>query len=220
MSRISLQWLLVIAAAFPCATAKAELITNGSFEMPAIPSGSFRIYSAGDASITGWTIVSGSVDLVSTALFRSFDGNQSLDLAGNGPGVIQQSFATIVGRTYALGFAYANNPPGNTSSSSAVVSVIGQGGATLLSQAISHGGSTSAQMNYQLFAATFTAISTTTTLRFTSTDPSSRSTGIVLDRVSVTVVATPEPSAWALLGSGLVGLTGLRWVGRRRGRGR
>ena len=50
------------------------------------------------------------MDLVDTNYYASFEGRQSLDINGNGPGVISQMFATVPGGLYSLNFAYANNP--------------------------------------------------------------------------------------------------------------
>jgi hypothetical protein len=89
-------------------------ITNGSFELT--PSRhklkKLTTYSSASQGIPGWTIVSGDVDLVTNALWPAFDGKISLDLNGTGPGAIQQTFATSIGQTYNLTFAYSNDPDG------------------------------------------------------------------------------------------------------------
>ena len=57
-------------------------------------------------------------------------------------------------------------------------------------------------MNYSLFSNQFTAISTSTTVRFTSTDPGGSTGGIVLDDIAVNSV--PEPSSLGVLSCSVV----------------
>ena len=201
--------------------ARADFIINGGFEQPGGLTSDVD-YLAGDTSIVGWTIVSGSVDIVpSTGSWPAYQGNQSLDLDGHSAGTISQTFDTTAGMTYQLSFAYANNPGGGAAAAgddpgnpvrTATVSVLDDGGSTLLSQDIGHEGSTAADMNWTIFTGSFTAHSATTTLVFTSTDPATSYGGIALDAVSVQAV--PEPPGLALVGAGLATLAG--YAGWRR----
>src|SRR5262249_20311045 len=80
--------------------ASAGLITNGGFEQPGGQTADLFL-PAGNSSLTGWTIVSGSVDIVpSTGSWPAYEGSQSLDLDGHSAGTIEQSFTTTVGITY------------------------------------------------------------------------------------------------------------------------
>jgi hypothetical protein len=104
-----------------------------------------------------------------------------------------------------LSFEYANNPqPGPSSSGS--MNVLVTGSTTLLSQNVTHSGSTFSNMRYQLFFQDFTADSATTTLQFEALTNSGF--GIALDAVSVNpaTTAVPEPALMGPLGAGLVAL--------------
>ena len=93
-------------------TALAD-VTNGGFEQPVVPDGTFIDYGAGDPSIPGWVIASGSVDVVNknlTGVFPVHGGLQSLDLNGFGPGTIYQDVPTVEGHTYQLTFYLSGNP--------------------------------------------------------------------------------------------------------------
>ena len=168
-------------------TAHSTILVNGGFEQPTT-SGDLFI-PAGDPSLVGWTIVSGSIDVVSNSgSWPAFAGAQSLDLDGRSAGTIEQAFATMPGTAYILSFEYANNPGGLPSAN---VSVLGA--AALLSQNISHSTSTAADMDWTQFVESFTADSATTTLRFASLDGPSSFWGIALDAVSVSPSPCPNP---------------------------
>ena len=185
-----------------------ELIVNGGFEVPSISPDRWSNVTAGSTRITGWTVSSGDVDIVSVGHSRPYDGQQWLDLSGDASGEIEQSFSTNAGQAYELSFWYANNPSGSASGYDAEVTVTGNG--TLLDAWISHSGSTKPNMKYQFFSEFFVADSSSTTLRFQSL--TGGNAGIALDSVSVVV---PEPSTLILLAVSSIGLIVYR---RRRGR--
>src|SRR4051794_10991211 len=181
--------------------ARADLITNGSFEVPTVTSGSqfLNIVAGSEPPGFGWRVTSGGVDVgIRGSLFASaaFDGLQFLDLDGFVPGAISQSFATIPGTEYILNFAYANNPQGPGGApppgcpfSGACATIPAHGTVSAFDSStntqlitpfvLTHGNSTVANPNWTPSGAiAFIAEGTTTTLSFVSNDPSNSDGGI------------------------------------------
>ena len=87
----------------------ADPFQNGSFEEGPDSIDPFITLSAGDTSITGWTVTFGSIDLIGSYWVAS-DGNRSIDLNGNELGGIRQEFDTEPGAFYQVLFDMAGNP--------------------------------------------------------------------------------------------------------------
>jgi choice-of-anchor C domain-containing protein len=85
----------------------ANLVSNGGFESPGTFSGGFQPF----AVLTGWSIDSGSIDLINT-YWQQGSGSYSIDLAGNAPGTISQILTTTSAAKYDLSFKMAGNPEG------------------------------------------------------------------------------------------------------------
>jgi choice-of-anchor C domain-containing protein len=171
-----------------------NLLQNGSFTSPALTSG-LASFSAGDTVGAGWTVTSGTVEVVNAnPWWPDADGDQqSLDLDGISAGAISQSFPTVPGLGYRLTFQYANNPYyefGAQTNPQARVLVTGAD--TLVDATVSHSTSTHAGMDWQQFSVSFVATSTTTTVRFVSLDPPSSVGGITLDAVSAVALPAQE----------------------------
>jgi choice-of-anchor C domain-containing protein len=195
--------LAICAALSPMAQASAELIVNGGFESANGFTGSFQPLSSG---LVGWSIDSGSVDLIN-AYWTPASGAYSLDLNGNGPGTISQSFATQVNQTYLVSFAMAGNPDGG-SNKSIFATVTAPNTYTFDITGVDK-----ANMGWVTHTFTFVATSTSSTLSFVGNVDNS-AYGAALDDVSVTAVPEPETYAMLLGGLGLMG-----YMARRRQRG-
>lgn len=213
---------LFALALFGSAVSAQNLVLNGGFETPSNPNlnppfGAINVTNGTpgyDVASFSWTIGGVNVDHIVNTFWASNSGTASLDLNGNQLGTISQSFSTVVGETYTLSFWYTNNGqmPSQTTANG-VVNVTG--GAVLLNQNLSASGSVIGNMNYTQFSVNFVADSTTTTLLFTGNPAtgagyptgSDNSQGIVLDDISVTAFAIPEP-ATVIMGCGIAGLLG------------
>ncbi|MDP4721753.1 MAG: DUF642 domain-containing protein [Akkermansiaceae bacterium] len=171
----------------------ASIVVNGGFEG-----------SAADAAPTGWTITGTTepwVRVSPSSGITAFEGSQQLQFRGNtGDTSISQALTTVALTEYDLSFALAalNGPAGLS-----VLVTVTSGGGTLgdlFSETF-----TFASINaYTTYDRTFTASNTTSTLRFLETSSNTDGKDPYLDDVSVTAV--PEPSAFTLLGIGLVAL--------------
>ena len=189
----------------------------GSFELGVFtPRGSglanFQSLSAGDATITGWTVGDAGVDWLSTPGYAARDGVHAIDLGyyTGGAGRITTSIATVIGARYSLTFAAAAVPGFPTYTNAGHVSA-----GSLTSQAFAPDFSAPNDFGHQVYADyafSFTALSSTTAISF-SADDDITGYGPVIDQVSVELLrapgGVPEPSAWALMlgGFGLAGAT-------------
>jgi choice-of-anchor C domain-containing protein len=197
---------LVVALLTTGGLLPAETIVNGSFESGCLFSGTFQTLTASNNCLAGWTITSGSVDLIRT-YWQSADGLYNLDMAGNEPGAIQQTIPTLIGQLYQVSFFLSGNPDGGGGIRTLHVQA---DGGPLGIYSFSTAGRTKSNMGWIEQNYLFTATGASTALTFASgmTGPY----GPALDNVSI--AAVPEPGGLALLAGALGALALLR---RRRG---
>ena len=189
--------------------AGAATFTNGSFENATVdPGAGFVTLGGGSTAIDGWVVQPDSIDYIG-GYWQPEDGARSIDLSGNAPGGISQTFDTILGRSYLVTFFLAGNPDGGTGAKLALTSATGGPVQTDIFTVTPS--DSRANMGWQQYTYRFTATGAATTLTFSSATPTPY--GPALDNVSV--AAVPEPAEWALM---LVGFGGLGAVARRRRR--
>ena len=204
----------------------ATLLTNGSFETPVVPVGSFTLFPVGSSGITGWTVVGpagASLAIVSGTFsqngvaFTAQDGAQWVDLTGfnsNSTAGVSQTVATIIGDRYQVSYFVGNTTGGGIFGSTSTVNVSVNG-----VQTFSDTNSTVSPtaQNWQQFTHTFVATGASTTLAFSNGDPVTDNDNglenIVLLDLGPAVGAVPEPDTYAMLLGGL-GLLG--FMARRR----
>ncbi len=101
--------ILAAGIADPVDTAHAVSVVNGSFELGTDPGGSFLTVNAGESSITGWTVDSGSVDYIG-GYWAASDGLRSIDMNGLTTGSISQTITGLtIGQQYRVSFDLAGN---------------------------------------------------------------------------------------------------------------
>lgn len=83
-------------------------VAYSGFETPAIAT-PYQTLSGGQA-VDGWNVDSGSIDLVTDAVWLTVEGRQSLDLNGGEPGTLRRDLTLANGIAHEIWFAKAANP--------------------------------------------------------------------------------------------------------------
>jgi choice-of-anchor C domain-containing protein len=200
MRRLLAITALVAAGLLARPAAAQNLLSNGSFENPALASGTQFTNIIAGSSIGAWTVGAGGVDLIRT-YWAPFSGFQSLDLNGGAAGSISQTVATTAGRHYTLTFALAGNPD---NASNKVLNVLfgsqNVGNVTFVYNA----SQSYSNMGWTLI--TFTdLVATGSSTTLTLSGVSGGAWGAALDDIVLTQNVLPEPSSAALMVTGLLG---------------
>src|SRR5437868_331582 len=110
---LTMKRILIALFALVCATsACAAPFQNGGFEVGTLTADPCNnALPVGSTAITGWTVIQGDIDYLTTSCWTPSEGGRSLDLVGSGSkGGIQQTFDTVPGQTYQVIFDLAGNP--------------------------------------------------------------------------------------------------------------
>jgi hypothetical protein len=170
---------VLIASCGP-ASATTNLTKNGSFEVPVVPAGSFKLFSTGQ-TFSGWRVVGikGNVAVISGKYqgggitFNAEAGAQWMDLTGlesNMATGVAQSFATTRGTEYHLTFWVGNvYDPGGIFGVSSTIKVYVNGVRRLTATNSLH--PANHRQAWKEFALTIRATSSRTTISFINADP-------------------------------------------------
>ena len=216
-----LRAILLVAFAMLPSAVQANLVQNSSFESPSPAGSTIRYNTPGTPPGFFWTVGGAGVDLVGT-YWTAEDGSQSLDLNQDighptstltPPGSVSQDLATDPGTVYLVEFWIAGNPdtsaPDDTGPPIKTMDVFF--GATMHSYSFDVTGHTLAELGWTHKQFLATATGSVTTLSFVST--SSGYAGMILDNVSVSASAVPEPSTLAIMLMGVLTLLVLKRAG-------
>lgn len=190
--------------------AGTNLIVNGDFSTPALSPGSWGLFTS--AQVTGWSTTdpSGLMEIDTPGPIgpgKNPYSAQSLEVNANNPETVQQTITGLtVGQTYWLEWAYGDRPGSGDESMQVWLN-----GVLLTTD-------TDTLNNSSLFWTNngfeVVATSTSETLSFVGlADSGSPSYGNEVTDVSL--IATPEPSTWLLMISGLGFIAFAAW--RQRG---
>ena len=196
MTKTKNTYLALLAVLLSPLAANADLIVNGGFEDPDIPTGSFAIFGIG---ITGWYVTSGSgIEIQDNIAGSPFEGDQLVELDSFSNSGMAQDVGTSSSALYELIFAFSARP--NIPETSNGIDIFWDGS---LLDSITASGLGLSDTSWTVFSYLVTATTDLSVLEFRATGTSD-SLGGYLDGVSL--VAVPEPGTLALLGIGLAGL--------------
>jgi hypothetical protein len=170
------------------AAAGPNLLVNGSFEQPVVPAG--QAYSIlGPGALPGWTIVRGTVSVHQDWQPAPGQGHQSLGLAGDHPGTIEQSFATVPGQQYRFSGWISHDYGDGVPEGRADVYL----NVTFFVQLYHNAPSSQTDMRWLPFSYAFRATGTSTSLRLVDVTGLSDRRGLVLDGLTVAAVDGSSP---------------------------
>ena len=201
--------MLAVALWLPSTGYASAILINGSFESGPSGGGFDLDVLAGSTDITGWTVFgaaplgNGVIDFLN-APWDVSDGLHAIDLDGRDSvgGGVSQSFSTTTGGSYLLSFDLSGNPGGGPVTKQMRVSVSG----VMHDYAFDTSGLIREDLTWQRVVLPFVAQGPLTVLSFTSLTGVANSYGALIDNVTVSVSAVPEPSSLALLSMPAVAL--------------
>ena len=200
---------LAAAPAMAAGTFTNGNFVDGTFSSSGLNSPGYdTLVPGGTASLTGWTVQSGSVDLIGSywspppiiadsgyTSTYSLDMNGSpVSLPGGGTastvGVISQTFATVPNAEYSVQFYLAGNPDGGPSTKALWMSTTGQGGSNAEEFPFTTTGYSNTNMGWQIEDYNFTATSDTTTLTVYADPTNTSNNGAALGDMYVTQLSS------------------------------
>ena len=154
-------------------------MVNGSFELGVNPGLNATLLAVDSTTITGWTVLSGSVDYTENR-WTAAEGKRCLDMTGVSGGTLVQTITGFtVGRRYRLSFQMAGNPEGGPTVKSMRASI----GDAARIYTFNGAGRSGVDMGWEERHLDFTANSSALILAFTGLD--SGIYGAALDAVSI-----------------------------------
>lgn len=160
------------------------LVANGDFEAgPACgcgPTTTFVPVNPGDTSLLNWTILGNGVTHVGSG-WTAANGIGSVELNdSDGPGGISQTFSTVPGAGYTLTYSLAADPTCGTGTKQIKVTILDF---SYITSATVTSSKTTTNMGWVTNTGTFTATSSSSTIKFESLTPGS--CGPVVDMITV-----------------------------------
>jgi choice-of-anchor C domain-containing protein len=217
-------------------SARANILVNGALNKDATPLNQYNMVvmtpTLNNTALTGWTITSGSVDILPNSYWQASDGGYSVDLTGTpGIGAIAQTVATTPAIQYTLTFDLAANPEAGPlfetgTTKRLLVEALAANGTTVLASTeydVTKGANTLQSMGWATNTFTFTATGATSTIRLSALAPGNIPNGATsstvfcgpaIDNLNLFAGGVPEPTSLSLLGVSASALL----LRRRRGR--
>jgi PEP-CTERM motif len=203
---MKLKFVCLVAAmvALTSSGARADLIVNGSFEDNFQAAGTWKIYKSPDI-VTGWASGPAGIEIRNGVEGTAYAGNNFVELDTTVNSLATQNIATTAGSVYNLSFAYS--PRTNIAATSNEIDVYWDGVLKGSYTGFTHANTAWVLEHLNLIG------TGSDTLEFRAAGTSD-SYGGSLDAVSLTA-AVPEPSTWAMM---ILGFLGIGFLAHRRNR--